>query len=167
MGELNGRKVLAAALAFFLDVHDFVFVDKEIGRAFAGEPDHVAVVVLNPAVHDLAIGQLYAYGLLLFAEQLEVRSLFKRIFGGDNFSLVGTVVGRIHAGGHEYIVQAEGFSRDAGETPAPHILESHLQTKLDSARRAEGKNSSTETEAIPYMPTKPVHAPADAIEGSV
>ena len=155
------------ALAFFLDVHDFVFVNKKIGRAFASKADHVAVVVLNPAVDDFAISELHAYGLLFFAEQLQVGSFFKRIFGGDNFSLVGTVIRRIRTGGHEDIVQAEGFSRDAGETPAPHILESHLQAKLDSSRRAEGEDSCTETEAIPYMPTKPVHAPADAIEGSV
>ena len=56
--------VLGAVLC---DVHDFVFKDEEIWFVFAGQPDHVPVVIFNPAADDFAVGQLDADGLLLFA----------------------------------------------------------------------------------------------------
>src|SRR5258706_5484008 len=98
---ISGKAILTAALAFFLDVHDLVLIDEEVGRSFAGEADHVAIVVFDPTVDDFTVGELHADGLLLFAQELQVGSFFKSVFCGDDLSLVGTGVRRIHAGGHE------------------------------------------------------------------
>src|SRR5882757_1147967 len=107
------REKLPATLAFFLDIHDLVLVDEKIRRAFAGQTDHVAVVIFDPAVDDFTVGQLHAHRLLFFAEELQIGSFFKRVFSGDNLSLWGTGVGRIHAGGHTAIVQALDFAGEA------------------------------------------------------
>lgn len=57
--------------AVFGDVHDLVLEDEKIGRAFAGEADHVLIVVLDPSADDLAVHQLDRDSLLLFAERFE------------------------------------------------------------------------------------------------
>src|SRR5882762_11892534 len=124
------QESLSATLAFFLDIHDLVLVDEEIRRAFAGQTDHVAVVIFDPAVDDFAVGQLHAHRLLLFAEELQVRSFFKRVFSRNDLSLWGTGVGRIHAGGYAALVQAPDFPGDT----SPRNLESNLHAKFDRPR---------------------------------
>ena len=44
-----------ALRAVFSDVHDFVLENEKIGAVFARKPDHVPVVIFNPAVDDFAV----------------------------------------------------------------------------------------------------------------
>jgi hypothetical protein len=82
IGLGDGSHPLLAFAAIFGDIHDFVFKDKEVGLFFAGQPDHVFVVILDPAVYDLSIGQLNAHRLLLFRERLKVIGFFRGFFRG-------------------------------------------------------------------------------------
>src|SRR6266700_2338560 len=61
----------------FSDVHNFVFEDKKIGLPLTRQPDHILVVVLNPAAHHFSISQLDADRLLLFSQGLQVSCLFR------------------------------------------------------------------------------------------
>src|SRR2546423_5684264 len=79
-GGLRARSSLL--LSVFRDIHDFVFEDKEVGTILAGEADHVFVVVFDPSAHDFAVGQFQAYGLLLFAECLQIAGFFVSLVWG-------------------------------------------------------------------------------------
>ena len=63
------------------DVHNFVLEDEEVGRALAGQPHHVSVVILDPSMHDLAVHQLDRNRFLLFTDRFEKAGFFEGIFG--------------------------------------------------------------------------------------
>src|SRR5215467_9866284 len=65
----------------FLDVHDFVLENEQIGFALTGQAHHVLVVVLNPATHNFAVSQLDADRLLLLTKRLKVIRLSEGLFG--------------------------------------------------------------------------------------
>src|SRR5580698_6937018 len=81
VGLGGGSHRLLALASVFRDVHDFVLENEEIGLCFASKADHVFVVVFDPAVDDLAIGQLDAHRLLLFGERLQIRGFFRSFLG--------------------------------------------------------------------------------------
>jgi len=68
---LSARQNLLLLPAFLGDVHNFVLEDEQIGRAFAGQADHVLVKILDPSVDGLAIHQFDRYRLLLLSNRLE------------------------------------------------------------------------------------------------
>src|SRR6202162_1514794 len=82
--------LLLAFSAVFRDVHDLVFEDKQVGLIFAGQPDHILVVVFDPAPDDFAVRQLDAYGLLFFSERLQVGRLPRGLCGRGRPSLAGS-----------------------------------------------------------------------------
>lgn len=55
-------------LVVFGDVDDLVLEDEKIGSIVACNPNHILVVVLNPAAHHFPIGEFEADDLLFFAE---------------------------------------------------------------------------------------------------
>src|SRR6202521_4615853 len=63
------------------DVHDLMFKNEEIRLVLARQPDHVPIVVFDPAVDDFAVRQLDADWLLLFAQRLQIRGLLRGFFG--------------------------------------------------------------------------------------
>ena len=79
---------LLALSAVFRDVHDFVFEDKQIGLVFAGQADHVFVVVFDPAANHFAVRQLDADRLLFFSERLQVCGFLRGLLGrgGPSFT---------------------------------------------------------------------------------
>src|SRR5208282_6943108 len=88
-----GRCGLAAARArrlavAFLDVDDFGFENKKIGLALAGQPQHVAVVIFDPAANHLATLQPDGDELLLFSKRLEVGGLFEGLLRRRRLALV-------------------------------------------------------------------------------
>src|SRR5580704_10026639 len=68
-----------------------MLVDKQIGGAFARQPHHVLVVVLDPAAHDLAVHQLDRNRLLLFSQRLEEGSLFTGFLRRRRAAVLGGV----------------------------------------------------------------------------
>src|SRR4051794_34234752 len=72
---------LFSLAAVFRDVHDLVLEDKKIRLVFAGQPDHIFVVVFDPAANNFAIRQLDGYRFLFFSERLQVGSFFRSLFG--------------------------------------------------------------------------------------
>ena len=59
---------LFALSGIFCDVHNVVLENEQIGGAFTRQPDHIPVVVFDPAAHHLPVGQLDADRLLLLAQ---------------------------------------------------------------------------------------------------
>ena len=69
------------------DVHDLVLEDKEVGPALASEANHVPVVVFDPALHDVAVDQLNADGLLLLHPKLSGKRLLRKCRPEEAFCL--------------------------------------------------------------------------------
>src|ERR1017187_1076392 len=127
-----GRRHLAAARArrlavAFLDVHDLRLEDKKIGLALAGEAQHVAVVILDPAVDRLAALQLDGDQLLFFTERFEVGGLFRGLLRRRRLTL-GDWMER-----HVLILSEDGRRRRRIGRWAGGI------TALRAARRLEGQ----------------------------
>jgi hypothetical protein len=70
---------LFALSGIFRDVHDVVLKNEQIGGAFPRQPDHILVVVFDPAAHHFPVRQLDADRLLLLAQQFQVSGFFKRL----------------------------------------------------------------------------------------
>src|SRR5712691_8504497 len=66
--------------AIFGDIHDLVLKNKKIGSAFARQPHHVLVVILDPAADSLTIHKLHANRLLLLAQSLKEAGFFEGLF---------------------------------------------------------------------------------------
>jgi hypothetical protein len=62
------------------DVHNFVFEDEQIGRALAGQPHHVLVVVLDPAPDHLPIHQFDRDGHLFLPDCFEKCRFLEGVF---------------------------------------------------------------------------------------
>src|ERR1700685_888726 len=62
------------------NVHNLVLEDKKVGSAFACQPDHPAVVILNPPADHLTIHQLDIDRLLFLAQALQKPGLFESAF---------------------------------------------------------------------------------------
>ena len=61
--------------AFLGDVHDLVLENEKIGRALAGQSDHVLVKILDPSLDGLAVHEFDRYRLLLLSNGLEEQCL--------------------------------------------------------------------------------------------
>src|ERR1700685_1480084 len=62
------------------NVHNLVLEDKKVGSALARQPDHPAVVILNPPADHLPIHQLDINRLLFLAQGLQKTSFFEGVF---------------------------------------------------------------------------------------
>src|SRR5258706_11024698 len=124
---------LLAFSAVFRDVHDLVFEDKQVGLVFAGQPDHILVVVSDPAADDFAIRQLDAHGLLFFSERLQVRRLLRGLLGRGRPSLAGSA-GSLSMKRHESYL-----TRRMCRSTKSLLLESKPYSELDLARGARRK----------------------------
>jgi hypothetical protein len=80
-GRKENPQGLLAFIAVFGDVHDFVLKDKQVGLIFTGQPNHVLVVVLDPAPDHFAIRQLDTHWLLFFSEKFQVGRFFRGLLG--------------------------------------------------------------------------------------
>jgi len=74
-------------LALFRQVCDLVFEDEEVRLPVAGEPEHVAVVVFDPATKGLAGNQLQSNWALLLRELFEIGGFFVGGFRWRSFLL--------------------------------------------------------------------------------
>src|SRR5579863_6124792 len=111
IGPGGGGHALLALAAIFSDVHDFVFEDEEIGFLFASKADHVLVVVLDPAVYDFSIGQLYADWFLLFGEGFQVCGFFGSFLRRRGLWLAGEARRALSMKCHENILHGEGLAQ--------------------------------------------------------
>src|SRR5258706_10780165 len=81
----------------------------ELGSAFAREPYHVLVVVLNPPAHRLAIDQLDADCLLLLSQSFQEAGFFEGLFGRRCPAALGGVGVSLRAERHANIVHGLAF----------------------------------------------------------
>src|SRR6202051_1424434 len=75
------KPALLSLPAAFCDVHDLMLKNEKIGSAFAREPHHVLIVILDPSAHGLTIQQLHADRLLLLAQSLKKVGLLESLLG--------------------------------------------------------------------------------------
>src|SRR5580704_16636237 len=68
---------LPALGAVLCDIHDFVFENEKIRPVFTRQPDHVLIVIFNPAVDDFAVGQFDPDRLLFLPQRLQIRGLLR------------------------------------------------------------------------------------------
>jgi len=71
------------------DVHDLVFEDKQIRSSLTGEAHHILVVVLDPAVDQLAVHKLERNRLLPLSKSLQKIGFFEGIFRGRRAPTLG------------------------------------------------------------------------------
>lgn len=90
--------------AIFRNVHNLVLKNKKIGSAFARQPHHVLVVILDPPAHGLTVHQLHADRLLFLAQSLEEISFFESLFRGRGPAALGGVGISLRAERHRGIV---------------------------------------------------------------
>jgi hypothetical protein len=76
---VSARQHLLLLPAFLGDVHNLVLEDEQIGRAFAGQSNHVLVEIFDPSVDGLAVHEFDRYRLLLLSNGLEKRCLLIRV----------------------------------------------------------------------------------------
>src|ERR1700761_5822486 len=80
-----GHGTALAGRCTFADRADLCLVDEEVRLALAREPHHHVVEVLDPAVDDLAVAQLYGYRHLTIAQRLQVQGFMACLAGGWAF----------------------------------------------------------------------------------
>src|SRR5215469_1620233 len=116
--KTQSPKILFLLSAILGDIHDFVFVDEQIGGTLAGKPDHILVVIFDPAADGLSIHQLDRNRLLFFAQPLEERCFLKRVFRRGRTSALGTRIPMRWPKGHVPIVHNVTAGPNSGESGA-------------------------------------------------
>jgi hypothetical protein len=71
-------------------VNDVVLKDKQVRLALAGQAQHVFVVVLDPALDNFSVFQLYGDCGLLFSQHFEVLSFCGGVLRGNGFCLAAS-----------------------------------------------------------------------------
>src|SRR6266436_803382 len=142
------------ALPVFRDVHDLVFENKQIGLVFAGQPDHVLVVVFDPAPDYFTVRQLDAYRLLFFTERLQVYRFLRGLLGRRGSALARRAGGSLSVKRHR-----SHFTRCFSKPAAGRRLGNKWSRGMQAANRRQLKRSvsvQTGSGAEPLARTRPI-----------
>ncbi len=102
-GPDAGRRLFFLA-DVFRDVHDLVLEDEQVGSALAGQPNHIPVVILDPAADRLAIQQFHGNRLLLFSQRFKESSFLIGVFRRRRAAPLGGIGIPLGAERHSWIV---------------------------------------------------------------
>src|SRR5580704_15894512 len=94
-------------LAILRDIHDVVLEDEKIGFTVAGDTNHIPVVVLDPPVDDLAIGELDVDRALLLSKIFEVGGFLVCFLRGRRLAATACARGSSWMKRHARIVHGE------------------------------------------------------------
>jgi len=97
--------------SIFGDVHDLVLEDEQVWRAFARQPHHVLIVILDPSADHLAIHQFDVDQFLFLTQSLEEAGFFEGLFGGRGPAALGGIGISLRAERHADIVHGDDWGQ--------------------------------------------------------
>src|ERR1700730_2653473 len=107
----KGKVLLFLLSTIFGDVHDFVLEDEQVWRAFARQPHHVLIVILDPSTHQLAIHQLDVDQFLFLTQSFEEAGFFEGLFWGRGPAALGGIGISLRAERHANIVHGDDWGQ--------------------------------------------------------
>src|SRR5689334_15164746 len=77
--------------AFLRQIGNLIFVDEQVRLSLSSKPQHIAIVILNPAPQSFSVHQLQRDRGLLLRQLLQIRCFFVRALGRRSFLLLPLV----------------------------------------------------------------------------
>src|SRR5580693_6387484 len=112
---------LPAFSAVLCDVHNFVFKNEKIRPVLARQPDHILIVIFDPAVNDFAVGQFDPDRFLFLPQRLQIRGLLRGLLGRSALGFPGSGGTCLSVECHTSILHAAtggrwGWSKDRNQS---------------------------------------------------